>query len=132
MSDESERRVLAQVWEEEGQRIVLRRELRTLTQRLLAPLIGISRGSLRKFLAMSTPSDGTRERIRHWCADRPEPAVAPGAVALAILAQEFRAPDRARARRGMAEHLVELFAEHGDQPPPWLVDEIAGDLDSLT
>ncbi len=131
MSAESERQVLERFWEEESQRIVLRRELRTLTQRLLAALIGISRGSLRKFLGMSAPSSETRERIQHFCADRPEPVVPPGMVALAILAQEFRAPDRARARRRMAEYLLQLFAECGDQPPPWLIDEVAGDLDPL-
>lgn len=131
MSAESNCRVLETVLEEEGQRIVLRRELRTLTQRLLAPLIGISRGSLRKFLGMSTPGDSTRERIRQWCADRPEPDVPPGAVALAILAADFRAADRARVRRTVAELLVELFAARGDQPPPWLVDEIAADFDAF-
>ena len=129
MTSEPERRFLEQVREDEAHRIILRRELRSLTQRILAPLIGISRGSLRKFLAMSTPDAPTRERIREWCADRPEPDTPPGMVALAILAREFRASKRAWAREQLGEVLAALIAECGDQPPPWIVDELVGESD---
>lgn len=129
MSARSERRALERARVMEAQRILIRRELRTLPQRLVAPMIGISRGALRKFLAMSNPGPTTRERVRQWCADRPEPDTPPGAVALALLAREFRAPDRVAARRRLVALLVEIFAEAGDQPPRWLVEEVTGDAD---
>lgn len=108
----------------EGQRRVLRAELRHLPQRLLAPVVGISRGSLRKFLAMSTPGRATRDRIGHWCADRPEPDTPAATVALALLAGEFRAPARPAVRRRLAATLLDLYAEEGRQPPPWLREEL--------
>lgn len=124
MSVRRERRLLERARVAEGQRLVLRAELRHLPQRILAPIIGISRGSLRKFLAMSVPGRATRVCIRQWCADRPEPDVPLGAVALALLAREFRVSLRPAVRRRLAQTLAELFVEAGTQPPPWLREEV--------
>jgi transcriptional regulator with XRE-family HTH domain len=123
MSATEERRVLERARVAERRRAALRCALRTLPQRLLAGLVGVSRGSLRKFLEGSTPSRVARMRIREWCADRPEPDTAPGAVALHLLTSEFRAIQRGWARRCLVEFLIRLHEESGQHPQPWLMEE---------
>ncbi len=118
-------RTLERVRREEGIRRLLRRELRHLPQRLLAPLVGIDRNSLRKFLALSRPEPATWRRLREWAADRPPTEPAPGSVALALLAGEFPAPKRPWARRRLAGALHDLYVELDRQPPPWLAEELA-------
>ena len=116
---------LERIQREEGVRRLLRAALRHLPQRLLAPIVGISRSSLRKFLALSEPEPRTWARLREWAEDRPEPAVPLGVLALAILAAEFPSPHRLRARKHLAHALAGLFAEQNRQPPTWLVEELA-------
>lgn len=122
---ETERRALERVRRAEAVRLLLRRELRRLPQRLLAPLIGIDRSSLRKFLALAEPQRDTWRRLEEWTRDRPEAPTPLGAVALAILASELPAPHRLRARRRLAEALMRQYVELDRQPPPWLVEEMA-------
>lgn len=110
--------------ESEAMRMVLRRELRHTPQRLLAALIGISRSSLRKFLALSDPGEPTRERIRHWCEDRPPPDLPLGAVALSMLAAGLPAPHRLGARRALAARLAELYEEVGAPVPGWVEEGV--------
>lgn len=118
-------RTWEQVGREEAVRRLLRRELRHLPQRLLAPLVGIDRNSLRKFLALSAPEPATWRRLREWAADRAPAEPAPGAVALALLAGEFPAPRRLWARRRLAAALHDLYVELDRQPPPWLAEELS-------
>jgi hypothetical protein len=114
------------VREHEALRGILRRELRTAGQRTLAPEIGIGRGALRKFLAMSTPGHDTIDRLREWSEDRPAVDVAPGSVALAVLAGSFPAPRRAWARRQIARRVAELLSKVGAGTPSWLAEESSG------
>ncbi|HEX2093369.1 MAG TPA: hypothetical protein VHG28_13270 [Longimicrobiaceae bacterium] len=125
MGAEKERRALERARRAEAVRLLLRRELQHLPQRLLAPLVGINRNSLRKFLALSEPERATWQRLQEWARDRPEPDTPLGAVALAILASEFPAPHRLRARRHLARTLARLYVELDRQPPSWLVEELA-------
>jgi hypothetical protein len=119
------RRSWEQVRREEGIRQLLRRELRHLPQRLLAPLVGIDRNSLRKFLALSKPEPVTWRNLREWAEDRLPAKPAPGAVALALLAGEFPAPKRLWARRRLAAALHDLYVELDRHPPPWLAEELS-------
>lgn len=112
--------------EHEALRRILRRELRTTGQRTLAPEVGIGRGALRKFLAMSTPGDDTLDRLREWSNHRPAADVAPGAVALAVLAGDFPAPRRVWARRQIARRIGELLSKVGVAIPSWLEEETSG------
>lgn len=107
----------------ESRRAALRRALRSIPQRLLAILVGVSRGSLRKFLEGSSPDPTARRRIREWCTDQPEPDTAPGALALHLLVSEFRASQRGWARRRLVGFLIQLHEESGQPPQLWLIDE---------
>lgn len=123
MGEPGEEHTLGRTWEAEALRLLLRRELRHMPQHLLAPIIGISRSSLRKFLALSEPTAETRRRLREWAMDRPEPAVPPGAVGLAMLAGEFPAPRRMWARRRLLQVLYAMHVELSQQPPGWIIEE---------
>lgn len=123
MSVREERRELERARVAESRRAALRRGLQSVPQRLLAALVGISRGSLRKFLDGSSPSSAARRRIREWCADQPEPDTAPGAIALFLLASEFPASRRGWARRQLASSLIRLHEDAGQHPRAWLMDE---------
>jgi hypothetical protein len=123
MSVREERRVLARARVAESRRAAIRRGLRSVPQRLLAALVGISRGSLRKFLDGSSPRSEARQRIREWCADQPEPHTESGAIALNLLASEFPAPRRGWARRHLVEFLIRLHEESKQHPQAWLMDE---------
>lgn len=123
MSVKVERRALERARVAESRRAALRWGLRAVPQRLLAALVGISRGSLRKFLDGSSPSSAARRRIREWCADQPEPDTPPGAIALNLLASEFPASRRGWARRQLAGFLIRLHEEAGQHPQPWLMEE---------
>ena len=123
MSVREERRELERARVAESRRAALRRGLQAVPQRLLAALVGISRGSLRKFLDGSSPSRAARRRIREWCADQPEPNTAPGAIAFNLLASEFPASRRGWARRQLAGFLIRLHEEAGQHPQAWLMDE---------
>jgi hypothetical protein len=123
MSVREERRELERARVAESRRAALRRNLQSVPQRLLAALVGISRGSLRKFLDGSSPSGAARQRIREWCADQPEPDTAPGAVALNLLTAEFPAYRRGWARGQLTTFLIRLHEEAGQHPQPWLLEE---------
>jgi hypothetical protein len=123
MSAREERRVLERARVAERHRAAIRRALRLIPQRLLAGLVGVSRGSLRKFLEGSSPGPTARRRIRDWCADQPEPDTAPGAIALNLLAAEFPASQRGWARRHIVEFLIRLHEESKRHPQAWLMDE---------
>jgi len=111
--------------EEEAIRRALRKDLSTHSgQRILATQIGIGRGALRKFIAMSLPGEDTMEKLREWLQDRPEPDVPPGAVALSILAKEFPARRRVWARRQLAQRLKELLDRAGARVPGWVQEEV--------
>ena len=128
MGAETERRALERVRRGEAVRLLLRRELQYLPQRLLAPLVGINRNSLRKFLALSKPERATWRRLQEWAKDRPEPDTPIGAIALAILASEFPAPHRLRARRHLAHTLTRLYVDLDRQPPGWVIEEAGNTL----
>lgn len=109
----------------EGLRLAVRRELRVHRgQRALARLIGVSRGSLRKFVEMrSLPVPENLERIREWAADRPDVRAPLGAVALAMLAGEVPAAARRRLRRRVAGEVARACAEEGVEVPGWVGEE---------
>ena len=110
----------------ESLRLAVRRELRVHRgQRALARLIGVCRGTLRKFVEMrSLPTYRNLEKIRDWAADRPESRAPLGAVALAVLADDLSAQFRLRARRGLARELAALYAEAGEVLPAWIEEEL--------
>ena len=123
MGERRDEQTFGRMREAERLRRLLRRELRHMPQHLLAPLIGISRSSLRKFLALSEPTRETRRRLREWAMDRPEPDTPLGAVGLAILAGEFPAPRRLWARQRLLQALHDMHVELDRQPPGWIVEE---------
>lgn len=108
----------------EALRLTLRRELRVLGQRMLAGVIGISRGALRGFLDMSEPGEVVMTRIREWCADRPMPNPPAPLIGLALLAMDFPSSTRPRVRRQIAAALRQAHGELGLQPPAWLIVEL--------
>ena len=119
-------RILERVVEAEGLRTTVQNAVVQHGQHLAAGLIGITRSSLRKFLALSEPRSQTLERLREWALDRPEPEVAPGSVGLVLLSAEFPAPYRPWARRRLAQTLAAMHAAVGTAPPDWLVEECRG------
>lgn len=123
MGERKDERTFGRTREAERLRLLLRRELRHMPQHLLAPIIGISRSSLRKFLALSEPTRETRRRLREWAMDRPEPHVPLGVIGLAVLAGEFPAPKRLWARRRLLQVLYQLHIELDQQPPGWIIEE---------
>ena len=72
MGERREERTFGRTREAERLRRLLRGELRHLPQHLLAPVVGVSRSSLRKFLALSEPTGDTRRRL-HVALDRQPP-----------------------------------------------------------
>lgn len=110
----------------ESLRLAVRRELRVHRgQRALARLIGVCRGTLRKFVEMrSLPTHQNLEKIRDWAADRPEVRTPLGAVALAVLAEGLPAQFRLRARRDLARELSVVYAEAGEVLPAWIEEEL--------
>lgn len=109
----------------EALRLAVRRELRVHRgQRALARLIGVSRGSLRKFVEMrSLPVPENLEKIREWAADRPRVRAPLGAVALAMLAGDVPAGARLRLRRRLAGEVARACAEEGVEVPAWVREE---------
>ncbi len=110
----------------ESLRLAVRRELRVHRgQRALARLIGVCRGTLRKFVEMrSLPTPENLDRIRDWAADRPEVRAPLGVVALAVLAGDLPADFRLRARRGLARELAAVYADAGEVLPAWIEEEL--------
>lgn len=110
----------------ESLRRAVRRELRVHRgQRALARLIGVSRGTLRKFVEMrSLPTHENLEKIRDWANDRPEVRAPLGSVALAVLADGLPAPSRLQARRDLARTLSAVYAEAGEVLPAWIEEEL--------
>lgn len=110
----------------ESLRLAVRRELRVHRgQRALARLIGVCRGTLRKFVEMrSLPTDENLEKIRDWASDRPEVRAPLAAVALAVLADGVPAPLRIRTRRALARELSAIYAEAGEVLPAWIEEEM--------
>jgi len=110
----------------ESLRLAVRRELRVHRgQRALARLIGVCRGTLRKFVEMrSLPTYHNLEKIRDWAADRPEVHAPLGAVALAVLADGLPAQFRRRARLDLARELSGAYAEAGEVLPAWIEEEL--------
>lgn len=86
-------------------------------QRALARLIGVSRGSLRKFVEMRwLPVPENLEKVREEAADRPEVRAPLGVVALAMLASEVPAGARLR----LAGEVARACAEVGMEMPGWV------------
>jgi transcriptional regulator with XRE-family HTH domain len=110
----------------ESLRLAVRRELRVHRgQRALARLIGVSRGTLRKFVEMrSLPTPNNLEKIRDWTADRPEVQAPLGSVALAVIAEDLPADFRFRARMRLTRELASVYAEAGEAPPAWVAEEL--------
>lgn len=116
-------RVLEHAMDAEALRQKVRVGVRENGQHLTAILIGVPRAVVRKVLAMSNPQPATLVRLREWAMDRPDPEVAPGLAALAVLAGEFPSPVRTRARGDLARTLADLHVAHGGPPPEWLIEE---------
>ena len=119
--------ILMDLYELERLRQVLRRELTVHTgQRTLAAEIGISRGSIRKFLDMqSIPTHQTLQRIKDWAGNRPDAWTPLGALALSVLVMDVPAEARGDLRRCLAG-LLEATHARIDQPvPQWLAGECA-------
>lgn len=112
--------------EVETVRQAILRELRRTPQRDLADRLGISRGSLRKFLAFSEPTEATWEALREWNEDRPEGSTPMASVALALLVGELPAAVRAGAHTRLLATFVEILAaaRGPDAVPRALADEL--------
>ncbi|MEW5929583.1 MAG: helix-turn-helix transcriptional regulator [Gemmatimonadota bacterium] len=107
-------------------RAALQRELRLRPgQRSLARQIGISRGSLRKFLEdQSVPTLEVQHQLQEWTKDRPDVWTPPGAVALALLVFDLPHQSRGAARLRLARLLADVHAEEGRPVPAWLALEL--------
>lgn len=133
MEAESARRLDADYFqwahEEEALRGAVRRELRTHAgQRRLSRLIGVARGTLRKFVEMrSMPRAENRARIEHWAQDRPDYVPALGSVALALLVADLPAAERLAGRRALAAELAQVYQRAGLRAPEWLAEELESD-----
>ncbi|MEW5931795.1 MAG: hypothetical protein AB1941_30365 [Gemmatimonadota bacterium] len=117
---------VARARELEQIRQALRHELRVHTgQNSLAQQIGISRGTLRKFLDLeSVPVHRNLTRLRDWMENRAVAPVPLGAVCLSLLADELLpGSTRKAARRHLAKELAALFVRGGQAVPPWLAQE---------
>lgn len=106
-------------------RRVVRRDLRVHNrQQDLAREIGISRGSLRKFVEdLSIPSHPVQQRLRDWVESRPPIWTPPGAVALVLLVHDLPYETRGEARRRLARELAAIHGEAGREVARWLVEE---------
>jgi transcriptional regulator with XRE-family HTH domain len=109
----------------ESLRLAVRRELRVHRgQRALAHLIGVSRGTLRKFVEMrSLPTQENLDKIREWAADRADVHAPLGAVALAILAGDLPASFRLSTRDQLVGILAAAYTEAGEALPEWMGEE---------
>lgn len=107
-------------------RQVLRRDLRVHSrQQDLAREIGISRGSLRKFVdSQSIPSHQVQQRLQDWVDSRPPIWTPPGAVALVLLVHDLPYQQRGEARRRLARELAAIYAEGGREISAWLTEEM--------
>jgi hypothetical protein len=119
------REVLEHALRSESLRRTLLSAVRRNGQSLTALLIGIPRAVLRKALAMSNPRPATLERMREWALDFPDPEIAAGTVGLSVLAEEFPAQHRLRARRRLAQTLAAMHSAAGHPPPEWLLEEFS-------
>ena len=117
---------LADAWDLEQLRQVIRRELRThYGQLALARIIGIGRSVVRKLLEMrSVPEPENLNRLREWAADRPSAETPLAVVCLAVLIENLPPSARYRARLELAETLPRLHDESGVEVPQWLANEI--------
>lgn len=117
---------VARARELEQIRQALRHELRVHTgQHSLAQHIGISRGTLRKFLDLeSVPVHRNLTHLRDWMENRAAAPVPLGAVCLSILVDELLPGSRRKAaRRHLAKELAAMFVRGGQAVPPWLAQE---------
>lgn len=107
-------------------RRMVRRDLRVHNgQQDLAREIGISRGSLRKFIEdQSIPSHPVQQRLRDWVESRPPIWTPPGAVALVLLVHDLPYQARGEARRRLARELATIHGEAGREVARWLAEEI--------
>jgi hypothetical protein len=117
---------VADAWDLEELRQVIRRELRTHRgQQALARMIGVGRSVLRKLLEMrSVPVGANLDRLREWAADRPAAETPAGVVCLAMLVEGLPAGARYGSRLELAETLTRLHREAGSEVPRWLGLEI--------
>ncbi len=118
--------ILLELYLLERVRRVVRRDLQVHSgQQDLAREIGISRGSLRKFVEdQSIPSSPVQQRLRDWVDSRPPIWTPRGAVALALLVHDLPYQQRGEARRRLARELAAIHAEAGRELPRWLAEEI--------
>lgn len=107
-------------------RQALRRDLRVHNrQQDLAREIGISRGSLRKFVEnQSIPSYEVQQRLQDWVDSRPPIRTPPGAVALVLLVHDLPYQQRGEARRRLARELAAIYGEAGREIAQWLTEEV--------
>lgn len=108
-------------------REAIRRELRVHGgQDALAQSIGVSRGTLRKLIAMqSVPTLRNLDRIREWTEHRPAVRVPLGGVSLALIVKYLPARVRGATRLRLARDLASAYAEAGQPVPVWLTAECA-------
>jgi hypothetical protein len=90
-------------------------------------MIGVCRGTLRKFVEMrSIPTAGNLDRIRDWAADRPDMQAPLDTVALALIAGDLPADFRFQARQRLVRELRAVYSEAGVAIPSWLAEEARG------
>lgn len=120
-------RLFGDLYDLERVRQVLRRELKVHGgQAGLAREIGISRGSLRKFLNdLTIPTHPVTERLVEWTADRPEGWTPPGAVAVTLLVHDLPRHLRGPAHRRLLETFAAIHTEAGVALPEWVAAALA-------
>jgi hypothetical protein len=132
MSQREVMSVLGDALRAESLRRTLLEAVRQNGQHVTALLIGIPRAVLRRALAMSNPRPSTLERIREWALDFPDPEIAAGTVALAVVANEFPAPHRLWARRRLAQTIAAMHSACGHPPSEWLIEECSTGAPDVT
>ena len=107
-------------------RRMVRRDLRVHNgQQDLAREIGISRGSLRKFIEdQSIPLPPRAAAAPGLGGEPPTHLDTPGAVALVLLVHDLPYQARGEARRRLARELAAIHGEAGREVARWLAEEI--------
>ena len=126
LAPEHDLNVFLELYLLERVRRMVRRDLRVHNgQQDLAREIGISRGSLRKFIEdQSIPSHPVQQRLHDWVESRPPIWTPPGAVALVLLVHDLPYQARGEARRRLARELAAIHSEAGREVVRWLAEEI--------
>lgn len=95
--------------------------------RSVARQVGMSPSGLHKFISGGTPYTRSRRKLFRWMQRERQNLhsdLSPEVVASAVACLLTDVPPQRQdgAVRALVDALVEVYATHTDQPPPWLAD----------